>query len=355
MVLAGNKSYIYWGTNATFKSGNPAADTHQAFNPMISFEGAVVRPIQASKTTCDKEYPNIIYDEKIEQEPITISTYYRDPFLLLAMFGYKGVTTTWTGTGDVITGTFASKANRDDDIWIQVHLHDQDEGSANDNEILYDGGTITAYRWIIENGQPLIEEVDILFAECTENSQAVDIDNGFDDGAFDRAGIDGGWSLWDGAYTASTCAHSSDVTITKGGSAIVGIDIEKATLEITAPKQRYWVQSSLTANADFDGLREPYKCTVEGYLTSNASVSELLALIGAKTQDTLKIQYGTTKYLEFTNSYIQNIEPPIGLPEAGEGAKVTYTIVGGADSVLTYSWTANEATDPSTHINHTDV
>ena len=61
------------------------------------------------------------------------------------------------------------------------------------------------------------------------------------------------------------------------------------------------------------------------------------------------------KYLEFTNSYIQNIEPPIGLPEAGEGAKVTYTIVGGADSVLTYSWTANEATDPSTHINHTDV
>lgn len=355
MVLAGNKSYIYWGRHTVFKAGDPAAQQQHPFNPIISFEGPVIRPIQAQKATCDKEYHNIEYDEKIEQETATISTYFRDPFLLLALFTYKEVPGAWTGTGDNILGNFSTKANRDDDLWIQIHLHDQDEVAAADNEVFYDGGTITAYRWIIENGQPMIEECEILFCELTENAQAIDIDAGFDDGAFDRAGIDGGWSMWDGAYTATTCCHSSEVTITKNAAAIPGIDIEKATLEISVPKQRYWIQSSLTAAADFDGLREPYKLTVEGFLTSNTEISELLALIGAKTKDTTKVQYGTTKYLQFTNSYIQNIEPPISLPEAGEGAKVTITIVGGANSVLTYSWTANEATDPSSFINHTDT
>jgi hypothetical protein len=90
-------------------------------------------------------------------------------------------------------------------------------------------------------------------------------------------------------------------------------------------------------------------------LDNNDAFAEFVASYANKTKGTFKLQYGTNKYVQFTNAYLFQIDPPGGLPPAGEGLEVTYVFLAGAKSVLTYYWTADVTQDPSAHINHTNI
>lgn len=481
-AVGSKNSTIMWGRGITFQGGDPSTDKNIPFNPMPNFEGTVLKYLVGMITTCDQEYHNIEYDEKLEEATVPISTYYRDPFFLLEIFTYKTVTGSWTGTGDVITGAYTNKNNQDKNLWIQLHSHDQ-SGNCKHINLLWDGGQVTTYRWVGEQGKPLIEEGDILFTELDVNTQPVDIDANFDDSKFDKTGvaeistivavaaasigdgdyftiqgisaafartdyyvwfdkqgaeqadpaptgytkitcdisgdttaqdvsdtitaaidavgnfgaangggtsetvtvtnantgdvkdivdvdsgltvavstqgvmaIDGGWSLWDDEYTSKSSVLSKDVTITWGGSAISGHEWKKFTLELAIPKNLIFVGKQLKALDFYDGVREPYKLTLEGIVTGDDNIAEVLAAISSKTKATVKLQYGTTNigYIQFTNGYLSTKEPIGAIPEAGNPFEATLILTGGADSELTFNWTGNVAQDPSNIINHTD-
>jgi len=356
MSIQGVDSYIYWGRSTTYKGGDPSSDKHQPFNPLLEFSNPLVHYTQEHITTCDKLEPNIVYDKQLELGTTTVKAHFRDPFAALTMFGYKALPTSWTGTGDNILANMSNLDNRDKNIWVQVHAHDQSGGGDHLN-MLFDGGDITSYKFLWEQGKAVEEEYELKFAEASENTQAVDIDDGFDDGSFDADGLDGGWSNWDGAYDASKgqVALSNNITCTWNDAALDGIAIQKGSFEIGFPKEPYYVASALTAAGSIIGKLAPHKCVLEGKLLGNDEFSEFLAAYSSKTKGTLKVQYGTTKFFQFTNAYIFQIDPPGGLPPAGEAQDVSYVILGGANSAISYSWTANEATDPGDHINHTNV
>jgi hypothetical protein len=483
MSLQGVDSYIYWFLNAIYKGGVPATDVHQPFNPLLEFKNPLVHYTQKHITTTDKLAPNIVFDEKLELGKTTVRALFRDPFLLLTSLTYKGVTTVWTGTGDVITGTFASQANKDNNIGVQIHAHDQDKTVKKHLNMFFDGGEVIGYRLIGEAQDALYEEAEIQFAEFALSTQPVDITNGFDDESFDKTGVaeistivavaandittntyftlqgisatwvrtdyhvwfnkdaggvdpaptgstaivvaittgetaqqvsdliqaainavgnfgaangggtlttitvtnatagdvvdiadvdsglavavttqgvvgqDGGWSNWDDIYVAATggCALTRDCTITWNTAPIPGLDVQSFEVEWGVPKNPIYVASSLIAAKTILGKHPPYRAVVSGILSDNDAFAEFVASYASKTKGTFKLQYGTTKYVEFTNAYLFQIDPPGGLPPAGEGLSVTYVFLAGANSVFTYYWTDDVAVDPSDHINHTNI
>lgn len=483
MSLQGILSYIYWGRSSAYKAGDPSSDEHQAFNALLEFSNPLVHYTQEHITTSNKLEPNIVFDKSLEIGNTTVKAHFRDPFPLLSLFTYKTMPTNWTGAADVITGTFANLNNKDKNIWVQVHVHDQ-SGNANHVNLLFDGGEIVAYKFILEQGQAVMEEYELQFAEVSANIQPVNIDTGFDDGSFDLAqvkevstilavlaanigdgdyfllqgisgtyvrttyyvwfdkqgaeqadpaptgytkltvdisgdvtaqnvsdaitaaihavgnftaangagasetvtvtnanfgdvmnivdvdsgltlattiqgaiGQNGGWGNWDGAYDASLgqVPLVKDCTIEWNGDTLSGLHVQKAAIEVGFPKNPFYTTDSLTAAGSIVGKLAPHRAVVEGLLAGNQDFSEYLSTYANKTKGTFKIQYGTTKYVQFTNAYIFQIDPPGGLPPAGEAQAASYIIVAGANSALSFSWTANEATDPEEQLNHTNV
>lgn len=351
-MIVGQGSYIYYGRHTTYKSGDPSSQRHQAFNPMVELIATIVTYEATYVVPFSKLDPQIFYDKEIVSVTVTIRTYFRDPIFLATIFTYKGVPAAWTGTGDIMTFNFSTITNWDKDIWIQGHINDQ--GGTNHINFLFDGGQTVAYRWIVDGSDGVLyEEFDIEFCEFSVNTQAVDIDDGFDDGSFDDTGIDGGFSNWDGAYDADEVVLAKDCTITWNNAALTGIYAQRIEFEIVFPKNTTKVHSQLDPIAVSLGKRE-YNIKVDGILKDNSMLAEALLATGSKTAGTFKIQYGTTKYLQLTNTVLKNIEG-FGIPAAGETLDVTYIYALSGVPVCTYYWTGNEPTDPSNHINHTDV
>lgn len=354
MVVKGKGSYTYWGRSDIFKDGDPSSDEHQPFNPMKSFECDLLTYDQEIIHLYNKLDPQILFDNQIEEYALTVRTLYRDPMLLLSMFPHKEMPTAWTGTADTIFADFSDVDDRDNNIWVQHH---GESGGANDIDLLFDGGELTNYKWTLEPGA-IIEEATLMFVECTENTQAVDIDDGFDDGSFDGTGLDGGWSLWDGAYTHSKVALTKDCTITYSHSS--GLSIQSAELEIETPKARYWAYNSLSPAGSYDSARPPIRATLSGILLDNSDISEALLAYPSKTPASFKIQYGTTKYLQVQKMYLKNISG-VGILDGGKASEATYELVGTDSSAgspgqyLTFSWTANETDDPEDMIKHSNV
>lgn len=188
-IISSEDMYIFWFRNATWKAGVPGTDTQIPFNPIVDSLGIKVpQKVYDLITTANSMYPNIHLDKHMEPSTITFRSYYRDPLLLLTLFTYKGVPTAWTGTNDVITGSFTSRLNVDENIGVQIHLRDVSGGVKHLNLFL-DGGKVTGYRWIFNEGDALIEEIDIKFAEITESGCKMDITNGFDDESFNQTGV----------------------------------------------------------------------------------------------------------------------------------------------------------------------
>lgn len=480
-TLAGSGSYVYGGTSSTYKSGDRAVDTHLPFNPMIKSPDLPesMRYVIEKITTFEKTYPNIEYDAELGEGTVRFRCQFRDPLWMDKFFSYKGVTTTWTGTGDQLTYNFSVRTNIDNNIWVQVHVHDQ-SGNGNHLNFFLDGGKMISYKWILEVGKPIIEEFEIKFAKIIVNSEyPPDITDGFDDASFNLTGvkevctivavaasaittntyftiqaissawlrtnyhvwfnkdaggvdpaptgstaievavttgdadtviataigaaldaasddfgtpgvvsatvtvtintkgdvkdavdvdsgctiavttqgavdIDGGWSNWDGAYTSKQCAMVVDTTVTFNSLSVGDLGATSLELEFINPWETYRVMTSLTVANGYNGVKTPFRATLSGMaLKGNDLYVQPSTVIASKTSATFKVLYGTTKYLQFTLARVE--EATMGGVEAGKGAEGSLTFVGGAGSVLTYSWSADEATDPSAHITHTDL
>ena len=92
-----------------------------------------------------------------------------------------------------------------------------------------------------------------------------------------------------------------------------------------------------------------------GYSTGNNAIAEWLATKENKTQGTFKILYGTTKYLQITTTVLKSIKG-LGIPAAGKALEgVTHEYEAVDAGAFSFSWTADETTDPETHINHTNI
>lgn len=212
MVLATKGYNIFYGRSSTFKGGDRSSDKHQAFNPMISsiaFPESLKYEIE-KVTTADKLFPNIEYDTKLAEGTVSFKCNFRDPIAQAMFYTYKGIPGTWTGSSDTMTFSFSNLNDQDKNIWVQIHFHDQ-SGSSNHLDIFLDGGEMVSYKLSGNAGEPVYEEFDIKFTEIniatdTDSTGAYkcDIDNGFDDGSFDQAGV--------AEVTAITCPAASAIT-----------------------------------------------------------------------------------------------------------------------------------------------
>lgn len=351
--------YMYFCRNITFKSGDPSSDKHQPFNPVVESTGIKLpeRVFDLIAPVSDL-YPQIQVDKNLEPSTITIRTYFREPFMLLTIFTYKTMTSVWTGASDTITGGFDNRNDVDNNISIQLRI--PDPTNSNHVDLLFDGGRITEYRWIGEAQGAVIEEIDIKFAEITESTQAIDVDAGFDDSSFDNATLvlDGGWGLWNiNLYpNKKTVLLTKDVTITIG-TLNQGFAIQSWKLTLPVPITMEFVASSQIAGIVYEEVRGPWQLEMSGKLTGNQNISEAISTVATKTTATAKIAYDASpfeKYIQFTNAVLKNIDG-LSIPEAGKPIDVTYIYEGSAGSVLTYSWTGTEATDPEDHIEHTNI
>lgn len=303
-------------------------------------------------------YPQIEVDKNLEPSTVTFRCYFREPFMLLSLFSYKSMTSPWTGTSDTITANFSTRANIEGNIGVQMRLPDS-SGSAKHVDLLFDGGKIVDYRWVGEAQGAVIEEIDIKFSEITENTQAVDIDDGFDDGSFDGVDRDGGWGLWNTNLYANkkTVLLTKDVAVTINNVAPVGLAIQKWSLTIPVPNAMEFIASSLVAGIVYEEVRGPWSLEIDGKLQGNDAISEAISELSNKAKLTAKLEYDVSpfaKYIQFTNAVLKNITG-LSIPEAGKPIDVTYIYEGAGGSILSYSWTGSEATNPSGHLNYTGV
>ena len=352
---------MYFFRNATFKAGDPSVDKHQPFNPITESTGIKLPEVVYELITpiCEL-YPAIEIDKNLEPSTITFRCYFREPFMLLALFSYKTMDSPWTGSSDTINANFSARDNIEGNIGVQLRLPDP-SGGGKHVDLLFDGGKIVEYRWIGEEQGAVIEEIDIKFAEISENTQAVDIDNGFDDGCFDLVSpaLDGGWAYWNTNFytSARTVLLTRNVTVKFGSGAPMGLAIQKWKLSIPVPNAMEFVASSLVAGIVYEEVRGPWELEIDGKLQGNDSISEAILELASKAKATVKLEYDIapfSKYFQFTNAVLKNING-LSIPEAGKPIDVTYIYEGAGGSILSYSWTGTEATNPSAHINYTGV
>jgi len=351
MVLTGQSLYLYWGWNETWKGGSVGSDKHIPFNPTVGVPIPKVKSIYDMQSTAQALYPNIQWATKKEGEEVTITSYYRDPFLWCQFFSDVTVTTAWLLTGNSdgnqIIGTLGDRSE-EAYMWMQIHVHDKD--AANHYDLFFDGGVITKYRIEFAAGEPVKEVISILFATVDETETAANIDVGFDDGAFDRSGINGGWSNWDGAFDITQVLHTSDLTIEWGGIAIADIAIVSGSIEFTRKHILEYLANSTTAGITFENPNEtPYTMEVTGFLEDDDNLAEALLEIGSKTTGTAKISYNTDCFWQFTNAVIKDYD--IG-EVTGSAVEITMVFEGSANSVPSAQWDNLEGTDPSLMINH---
>lgn len=188
-ALQSKYSYIFFGRSSTWKGGVPATDENIGFNPIVNSTD-IANLVQKFETavTCGSNDPDMEWEGPLGPADMTIRALFRDPLTLLCYFTNKEVPAEWSGTDDEITANFSSQVDIDNNIWIQIHVHDG-SGSVKHLNFLLDGGRITSYKWIIEAGKPMYEEITFKFSEVTATANAPDIDDGFDDAKFNRTGV----------------------------------------------------------------------------------------------------------------------------------------------------------------------
>lgn len=352
--------YMYWIRSTTFKAGDPSSDKHQPFNPITESTGIKVpENVYELIAPVSDLYPQIEVDKSLEPNTVTFRCYFREPFPMLTMFNYKGIPSPWTGTSDTITANFSTRDNIDENIGVQLRL--PDPSGSNHVDLLFDGGKIVEYRWVGEAQGAVMEEIDIKFSEITQSTQAVDIDDGFDDESFNSTALvlDGGWGLWNTNLFSSkkVVLLTKDVTVKIGVSAPSGLQNQSWKLTLPVPHVMDFVASSLVAGIIHEEVRGVWALELSGKLTDNTDIEEAIATLSSKTKATAKLEYDASplsKYFQFTNAVLKNIDG-LSIPEAGKSIDVTYQYEGAGGSVLSYNWTGTEATDPSAHINYTGV
>lgn len=347
--------YIYFFRNAVFKAGNPATDKQQPLNPIAESTGIKLpERIYELITPVSDHYPQIEVDKNLEPSTITLRGYFREIFLMITMFNSKKLPTIWTGTGDNILADFSSRTDIDNNIGLQLRL--PDPSGSNHVDLFFDGGKIVEYRWVGEAQGAVMEEIDIKFSEITESTQAMVIDSGFHDASFDA---NSGWALWNINLYADKkkVLLTKDVVITVGASAPTGLAIQSFKLTLPIPHAMEFIHSSFEAGIIYEEVRGLWNLELSGKLVDKTDIAEAMKPLATKTKATAKLEYDTTpnnKFFQFTNAVLKTIDG-ISIPEAGKPIDVTYIYEGAGGSDLSYSWTGDEADDPSDFIKHTDV
>jgi len=352
MVLASKKSYAYWKIEDSWAydqamGANGAGNYHLPFNPLLKFNPPLLKYKEEEIVFFSDEEASLVYTELRENEETENESIYRGPLLLVHLFPHVVEPGAWSQTGtNVITADFSTQSWVNS-MAVHLHLHDQDEGAGNDLERTYKGTRITTYGWKCDRGKLIKEFWKWKAATLVEESQAPDMDAGLDDTKFNRTGIDGGFdvSSQQGPY------HASDVTLTKGGVAIVGLEIEKFTLTINLPDEFIHIYSSRDPQVRYQGIKG-FMLTAEGTMSNYTQQTEIEKLHKNKTLDTLQFLLEANNWLQFTNSYVSKFNFD-GIPEAGKPSKFDIEIKGGGSTALDFKWTntAGPVLDLRTYIN----
>ncbi|KKL17281.1 hypothetical protein LCGC14_2487150, partial [marine sediment metagenome] len=324
-VYLSTKAYVFLKSESSWNvasaMGNGSSQKHVPLNQMKTFIPPKPKFSETVIYTFDSLEPSIIFTPRLETGEGAIEAFYRDPIgLLLRLFTRKVVNSggAWLtgGSDNQIVADFVSVAD-EETIAIQYEVEDRD--AANEIDRRLDGCEIIRYEWLIRKGELLMENATIKAAGFADATQAPDIDDGFDDGAFDRAGIDGGFSAWDGEITRAI--HSTEITLQFGGSVLAGLSIENFTLTLEVPKEQQHTTDSRNATVHWRAVRA-WSLAVDGWLKTKAHLEEAEKVFASKSKtSTLKISYnvGLDKFLQFTNAYISSADfETIPIPEAGQ-------------------------------------
>ncbi len=332
---------VGWGYGG---NGMPITATavHQAFNPSRSLPYP-----NDLKYTEDRIFvynsisaPGIVYSMNLETMELDIETYFKDLFLMITMFPLKTVSAAaaWgAGNTGTIAGNFTANTYKDS---IMYQFHGDNPGdNLQDIDRTFLGGEITKYKISYETGKLLMENLTIKFMNFVDQTRAFTSDSDFDDGAY---------ADWDDGAPF----HATNCSVEWGGTAILGIAIEKASLESVLKKEQKHVAKDRVAGINWDGLRETV-CVVEGYLTEKTQLLQIEKLHANKTKQTLEFIYndagGTEeRKWQFTFGYISDHQIEVGIPSEGNPVKVKITISQGVGSAFTYAGIFMDHVDPYT-------
>ncbi len=306
-------------------AGMPAASTivHQPFNPSKKMPVPIISVGHEEHVLSDARVPGIIADTKIEPVEIDFNDmFFKDPYLMFCLFPNKTMTgaITWgaSNTGTLI-GNFTVETYSDS-IMYQVKVADASGGGSH-LEYTFHGGEITQYKLVAEESKLLMESVKIKFMDMVSNSRAFTTDGDFDDGS---TRPNAAWDD-DGPY------HSKNVSYEWGGSAPVGIQVRKGTLTIITPKPQEHIQNSQKAQINYLGSPLGFEVLLEGFLSTNVQVAEVIKAYANKTKQTFEYIYNDAggaeeRKWQCTQVYLKKYEfDGDGIPEAGKPVKCKLT------------------------------
>lgn len=313
---------------------------HHPFNPIIRISFPKPEYKIVEERTGDSLVPNIIYTESLEPDEVEIECIFKDPWLLLALFGNKTVEASWDGDAlDAISADFTVLTDADT---IKIHYHIDDPLTTNDIDKTLFGGIITGYRLIIEAGKLVKEFIKIKVADFKEEVQAMVCADAFHDIKW-GTGV-GGWADWDSEapFHSSVCDVKTGAA---GATAISGMTWKKTEFIIEIPEAMEQTGESLIVSQHYTESRN-WRCEVSGVITTDAMLTEYENTVEARDRDDiLKVYIGatTTKFLQMTNIYLAgHTKVPTELV-AGKPIEVTLNYKGGVTlaglvSALTYQW-----------------
>lgn len=338
-------------TTCTFgyaAAGMPASTTivHQPFNACKKMPVPIIRVGHEEHVLSDARVPQIIADTKIEPQEIDFNDmFFNDPFLMLCLLPNKTMTgaATWgAGNTGTITGDFTVETYWDS-IMYQVKVYDAAVGASH-LEYTFHGGEITQYQLAAEEGKLLRENVKVKFMDMVSNSRAFTTDANFDDGG---TRPNAAWDD-DGPF------HSKDVSYEWNGSAPAGIQVKKGTLTIKTPRPQEHLQNSQKVQIHYLGSPLEFEVVLEGLLSTNAQVTEVLLAYASKTKQTFEFIYNDAggaeeRKFQCTQVYLKNYEfEGDGIPEAGNPVKCKLTFKNGVSNAgvkgaISYSgkWTGH--------------
>lgn len=350
MVHAGNKSYAYWITQSTFNVDQTMTNTGTPFNPLLKF----VPPTPTYKEETIRFFssltPSIIYTTEYDPTETSNEAIYKDPLFMLNIFTNKVVPQTWANTVCNIEGLFTTQSDVSS-IDINYLLYDQSGGGSHISRTIT-GVKITEWGLKCEGGKLLKEVWKWKGSGVRNETVAPDIAANFDDGAFDRTGVDGGFADWDNQGPF----HSTDMTVTWNSTDINGIHIKDWDLNVKVPETFVYIYSSREPATHMQDA-QVFEFNASGKLETQSLVNIIDSLYSSKAKNTLKIQFGARSnyYIQFTQAYLSKLEFD-GIPEAGKPCDCSLTLTGGTQSntntACSFKWEGRVATDPSGHIVH---
>jgi len=351
MVYTGRKGEKYFGIEDSWKAGTGFGNQHIPFNPMES--GPVPKPIYTQKDfrSADSLVVTEVWDDQLQEQEKEYPMIYKDPFLALTMFRYKGCSGFGGGaTGQINADMRATGSGgvlrTHDTLWVQTHM--EDSAGANDIDKRLKGGEISTYTLEVDVGDLLREKATIKIYDFAEQSASMSCHADFHDKLFTLLG---GWSNWNAKNVDGVIF--TRVKVKWNDNDLSGINIKKKLMTVNLTKESTHTSDSLVASEHWDGDWS-WSIEVAGILKTDALILEAEKAIANKLKQTLKFYMdydtGEEEYWQMTNMMVETVESD-DMTKASEAKEVTVKFRPYKGSVLSYSGKFAEQTDPTSKIN----